>query len=174
MNKKELNKKSKELAYLLRHDTTYNFDANGYRDVNDLFNNHGFTYPILEEIVSTDNKGRYEFNDDGTLIRARQGHSVNVDVELKEVTPPTVLYHGTAKRFFNSIMENGINKMSRLYVHLSSDKDTAVNVGKRHGEPCVLIIDSNRMYNDGIKFFLSNNGVWLTDFVDPKYIINND
>lgn len=169
-NKNFLNGKSKELAYLLRHDTTYNFSNDGYRDVKDLFENHNFTYPILEEIVRTDKKGRYEFNKDGSKIRARQGHSVNVDVGLTETKPPMVLYHGTATKSIDSIMQNGLEKRSRLYVHLSKDIETATNVGLRHGELVMLEIDSESMYNDGFKFYISNNEVWLVDNVPSKYL----
>ena len=169
-NKSFLNGKSKELAYLLRHDTTYNFPNDGYRDVKDLFENHDFTYPILEEIVRTDKKGRYEFNNDGSKIRARQGHSVNVDVGLTETKPPMVLYHGTATKSIDSIMQTGLEKRSRLYAHLSKDIETATNVGLRHGELVMLEIDSESMYNDGFKFYVSNNDVWLVDNVPTKYL----
>lgn len=163
--------KGKKLSFLLRHDKEYAFDVHGWREVSDLVENHGYTLEELAEIAETNDKKRYEFNEDKTKIRARQGHSVDVDVELKETVPPEVLYHGTAKRFVSSIMAEGILRGTRQYVHLSKDKNTAVNVGKRHGEPFVLRIDSKKMHEDGIKFFLSNNGVWLTKFVDKKYIL---
>ena len=124
----------------------------------------------LEEIVRTDNKGRYSFNDSKTLIRANQGHSIPVDVELKEIVPPNILFHGTATRFLDSIKQQGIKSMSRLYVHLSEDLETAIKVGDRHGDCVVLIIDTKKMSNDGIKFYLSENGVWLTKYIDWKYV----
>ena len=93
----------------------------------------------------------------------------HVDVELKETVPPDVLYHGTARRFLDSIENEGIHHQSRLYVHLSADKETAEKVGSRHGEPVVLTIDAKKMYEDGKKFYLSNNGVWLTSYVAPQY-----
>lgn len=167
--KKKINK-SKHLAYLLRHDKDYNFDENGWRDVSDLVKNHGYTRSELAEIVSTDNKGRYEFSEDKTRIRARQGHSIKVDVELEIKTPPPILYHGTAKRFLDSIKNSGIQKMSRLYVQLSEDKKTAQAVGSRHGEPAILVIDTEKMSEDGVIFRLSRNNVWLVDEVNPKYI----
>ncbi len=167
--------KGKTLAFLLRHDKSYAFLEHGYRDVNDLVVNHGFTKEELYEIVAMDDKGRYEFYDaKQLLIRARYGHSVKVDVELPEVVPPAILYHGTAKRFVESIQQQGILKMSRLYVHLSATVEEAVKVGKRHGEPVVLEIDARKMSEDGIKFFCSRNGVWMTEFVDAKYICNGD
>lgn len=167
----QLIKRGKKLSYLLRHDKSYPFDEHGWREVSDLVTNHGFTLEELREIVATNNKQRYEFSEDMTCIRARQGHSIQVDVELAEATPPDILYHGTAKAFVESIMSQGIQKGKRLYVHLSTTIDMATKVGERHGEPVVLAIDAKRMHEDGIKFFLSRNGVWLTDFVDAKYII---
>ena len=105
-----------------------------------------------------------------TRIRARQGHSIHVDMELEETFPPDVLYHGTAKEYADSIMKQGILKGHRLYVHLSTTIEVATKVGQRHGEPVVLAIDAKQMSEDGNKFFLSRNGVWLTEFVDAKYI----
>ncbi len=163
--------KEKRLAFLLRHDKNYAFDVHGWREVNDLVVNHGYTMEELREIVATNNKQRYEFSEDMTRIRARQGHSIQVDVELAEATPPDMLYHGTAKAFMESIMSQGIQKGKRLYVHLSTTIDMATKVGERHGKPVVLAIDAKRMHDDGIKFFLSRNSVWLTEFVDVNYII---
>ena len=162
--------RGKRLAFLLRHDRTYAFDEHGWREISDLIANHGYTMDELKEIVATNNKQRYEFSDDMTRIRARQGHSVHVDVELEEMLPPDLLYHGTGECFLTSILEQGIKKGSRLYVHLSDTRETAVNVGKRHGKPVVLVIDTKRMAEDGHKFFHSRNGVWLTDYVDVKYL----
>ena len=163
-------RRGKKLSFLLRHDNSYPFDAHGWREVSELMTNHGYTMEELTEIVVTNNKQRYEFSEDKSRIRARQGHSVHVDVELEEVLPPDTLYHGTAKSFLDSIMEGGIVKGNRLYVHLSGTEETAINVGKRHGEPVVLVIDAKKMVEDGYRFFLSRNGVRLTDYIDPKYI----
>ncbi|MEZ3577196.1 MAG: RNA 2'-phosphotransferase [Muribaculaceae bacterium] len=162
--------KSKRLAYLLRHDKSYAFDGHGWREVEDLIRNHGFSMPMLESIVATNNKQRFEFNEDKTKIRARQGHSVNVDVELKVATPPDILYHGTSEDVVSSILNDGIKPGARLHVHLSSDAETAIKVGRRHGSPVVLKIDVAAMNADGVRFYLSNNDVWLTDFIAPKYI----
>jgi putative RNA 2'-phosphotransferase len=168
---KDLIRKGKQLSFLLRHDTEYRFDEHGYREVQDLVQNHGFTNDEIVELVETNDKQRYEFNDDKSKIRARQGHSVNVNVDLKETLPPDVLFHGTATRFLESIREKGILKMSRNYVQLSEKIDTAMEVGGRHGKPVVLGVDTKTMREDGIKFYLSNNNVWLTEFVDSKYIL---
>ena len=164
------NRKSRQLAFLLRHDVEYVFDEHGWRDVENLIIHHGFTMPLLENIVVTNNKQRYEFNDDHTKIRARQGHSIKVDVELPIVTPPDVLYHGTSTDSVSDIMSEGLKPGTRLHVHLSADVDTAIKVGRRHGIPSVLKVDTKAMTTDGITFYLSNNGVWLTEYVNPVYI----
>ena len=173
-NKELLTTKGKELAFLLRHDKEAFdnglIDQNGWRNVSELVSDKGYSIDLIEEIVATNNKKRYEFNEDHTKIRARQGHSINVDVGLTEAEPPEVLYHGTSNDVIDSIMKEGIKKGTRLYVHLSKDKETATNVGSRHGTPVILTINAKKMYEDGIKFYLSNNGVWMTDYVDNKYI----
>lgn len=167
----DLVKKGKHLSFLLRHDKEYQFDKHGYREVKDLVKNHGFTKQELIEIVETNDKQRYEFDLTKSKIRARQGHSVEINVDLQEALPPDSLFHGTAIRFLDSIREKGILKMSRNYVQLSENIDTATEVGRRHGKPVVLGVDTKTMREDGIKFYLSNNNVWLTEFVDRKYIL---
>lgn len=166
------------LSLVLRHkpDAAGIFlDEHGWTNVEDLINGikntgRNINMPILEDIVETDSKQRYSFNEDKTLIRANQGHSVPVDVNLEKLKPPKFLYHGTADRFLNSIMEEGLKPMNRLYVHLSTDIETAIRVGKRHGNPVVLKIHSNQMYEEGCIFYLSKNGVWLTRDVQIKYL----
>lgn len=162
--------KSKRLAYLLRHDRKYQFDANGWREVSDLIEKHGFTFEDLCVIVDTNNKRRFEFSEDIQYIRARQGHSIHVDVELEECVPPPILFHGTAEHSVNTILKEGLKSQNRLYVHLSSTMETAINVGKRHGAPVVLKVDAQKMFKDGAKFYLSRNGVWLTDYVATEYL----
>lgn len=162
--------KSKRLAYLLRHDRKYQFDANGWREVSDLTEKHGFTFEDLCVIVDANNKQRFEFSEDMQYMRARQGHSIHVDVELEECVPPPILFHGTAEHSVNSILKEGLKSQNRLYVHLSSTMGTAINVGKRHGAPVVLKVDAQKMFKDGAKFYLSRNGVWLTDYVATEYL----
>lgn len=180
---KNLDKLSKFISLVLRHKPDaagITLDEHGWANVDELLagvNHSGriIDMGILEEIVKTDSKQRYSFNQDKTLIRANQGHSVLVDVELKEQEPPEFLYHGTAARFLKSIEAEGLKPMSRLYVHLSNDVGTALTVGKRHGEAVLLKVCSGDMYRDGEKFYLSENGVWLTKKVDPRYfVIVND
>ena len=125
----------------------------------------------LEIVVETNDKKRFAFNENKTRIRANQGHSVEIDLALKPIVPPEFLYHGTAEKSLNSIFENGIQKMNRQHVHLSQDKETALKVGSRHGKPIILTILSEQMYQDGNLFYQSDNGVWLTDFIDIKYIL---
>jgi len=163
--------KSKKLAFLLRHDTSYNFDSQGWRDISDLTKNHGYTLSELVEIVKTDSKGRYELDLGKTKIRAVQGHSIpGIDLKLSSSIPPPFLYHGTSSRFIDSILKDGIQKRSRNHVHLSADKETAKKVGSRHGGKTVIIeIDTEKMLNSGIEFFQAANGVWLVDFVDKIF-----
>lgn len=167
----------KFICLILRHKPEIigiELDKNGWANVDELINGLKKKYPDfnrekLEYIVNTDNKQRYSLSDDKSKIRARQGHSIDVDVELKELAPPEFLYHGTAERFLESIMKEGLVPKSRLYVHLSNDVETAEKVGKRHGKPAVLKIETGKMAKDGFKFYLSENGVWLTKAVPPKY-----
>lgn len=174
----DLNQVSRYISLILRHKPEVvgiTLDEHGWADVYDLIGGVKKKYPefcwkMLEKIVETDEKQRYSFNEDGTLIRANQGHSINVDVELEEVEPPQFLYHGTGKKYVESIEEHGLLPKSRLYVHLSSDANIALNVGKRHGEPVIYIIQSRLMYADGFKFHKSKNGVWLTKAVPSHYL----
>ncbi len=127
-------------------------------------------YALLEEIVRTDEKGRYSFNEDQKMIWANQGHSLSVDVELREAEAPAVLYHGTTTRFLDGILREGLKPMGRLYVHLSKDYNAAVKLGRRHGKPAVLRMDGARMQEDGFQFYLSQNSVWLTKQVPCRYL----
>lgn len=168
---------SKFISLILRHKPEtigITLDEHGWANVSDLIAGVNKKYPFdmatLERIVANDNKQRYSFNEDKTLIRANQGHSIPVDVELEEVVPPEILYHGTVEKFVSSIDENGLIPKSRLYVHLSGDKETAHNVGQRHGKPVIYIVKSGDMYKDGFVFYHSANGVWLTKEVPAKYL----
>lgn len=172
-----LNDISKYIALILRHkpeEIGISLDEHGWANVSELIEGISKTYTfnmdMLEEIVNTDNKQRYSFNDDHTLIRANQGHSIPVDVELEEVIPPEFLYHGTGEKFVSSIDQQGLIPKSRLYVHISGDKDTARNVGMRHGKPVIYKIKSGEMNKDGYVFYKSVNGVWLTKEVPIKYL----
>lgn len=166
------------MSLILRHKPDVigiSLDKHGWAVVDDLINgiaknNEGFNMAILKEIVETDNKQRYSFNDDKTLIRANQGHSIPVDVELEEKEPPKFLYHGTGEKYVSSILEQGLIPKSRLYVHLSKDIETAKNVGRRHGKEVVYKIEAHEMYQDGYKFYLSVNGVWLAKGVPLQYM----
>jgi len=173
------NSTSKFISLILRHKPEaigISLDEHGWADVSGLIDGinaaggYAIDMDLLEDIVRTDEKGRYSFNDDHTLIRANQGHSIPVDVELEEKTPPDVLWHGTGEKYVESIERQGLLPKSRLYVHLSSDEETARKVGSRHGRPVVYKVDCRKMAEDGYKFFLSANKVWLTKEVPPKYL----
>ena len=165
------------LAYVLRHNSAaagIELDKNGWANVDELLvgvqrSGRSIDITKLEEIVATDDKCRFSFNEDKSKIRANQGHSIDVDLEFGEETPPDILYHGTAEKYIESIKQNDIQKRTRQFVHLSITEQAALNVGSRHGKPIVLKIDAKQMYSDGYKFFLSENGVWLTDNVPFKY-----
>jgi len=168
---------SKYISLILRHKPEVigiTLDEHGWEDVKELIQGVNKTHPlnmkILEEIVRTDEKQRYSFNEDKTKIRANQGHSIPVDVELKEKEPPEFLFHGTGMKFTSSIDQQGLIPKTRLYVHLSKDVDTAVKVGQRHGKPVVYTVSAKKMYTDGYTFYLSENGVWLTKEVPLKYL----
>ncbi len=169
-----LKEKSKFLSLILRHKPQIvgiELDEHGWADVEELIRRvKNLDLATLEQIVATDNKQRYSFSADKKLIRANQGHSIPVDVELEELAPPEFLYHGTGEKFSASIKLQGLLKKSRLYVHLSSDVETAEKVGRRHGKPKIFLVESLKMFNDGYKFFRSVNGVWLTEHVPAKYL----
>ena len=165
------------MSLILRHKPEtigISLDEHGWANVDELIagiaKTHEFNREILEEIVRTDNKQRYSFNEDKTLIRANQGHSIPVDVELEETEPPKYLYHGTGEKYREAIDAEGLKPKSRLYVHLSADIDTAVKVGSRHGKPVVYRVWSGWMHSNGFQFYRSVNGVWLTKYVPTKYI----
>ena len=155
-------KTGKFLSLILRHKPEVigiSLDEHGWADVSELIarikKNRSFDKNMLEEIVRTDNKQRFSFNPDHTKIRANQGHSIPVDVELKEQNPPEILYHGTGTKNVSSILQKGLLPQSRLYVHLSKDAATARTVGSRHGKPVIFIVLAGEMHRDGYPFFLS-------------------
>ena len=124
----------------------------------------------LDEIVARNDKMRFSFDETGQRIRANQGHSAPVDLQLAPATPPETLYHGTSKATLGPILREGLRKMRRQHVHLSADRATARKVGSRHGAPGVLLVDAAAMAAAGYQFYLSDNGVWLTDSVPPQYL----
>lgn len=125
---------------------------------------------LILEVVRTNDKQRFAISPDGLRIRARQGHSIPVDLELRPVEPPELLFHGTADRFVESIRDKGLLAGSRLHVHLSKDRETATKVGRRHGRPVVLLVEAGKMWAAGYIFYLSENGVWLTAKVPAAFI----
>ena len=172
-----LNETSKFLALILRHKPDVigiTVDEHGWANVDELIagiaKHQPFDRAMLDEIVATDKKGRYSYNEDGTKIRANQGHSIPVDLELAEQVPPEILYHGTGEKYLSSILAQGLIPKSRLYVHLSKDEATAKEVGARHGKPVILKVHAGQMQRDGYKFYLSDNGVWLTKAVPVQYL----
>lgn len=178
MNEKDKKHIGKFISLVLRHKPEtigVQLDENGWATVDELIAGCAkkgvrFTKEQLDEIVATNNKQRYSFNADKTLIRANQGHSVEVDVELKSADPHEFLYHGTVAKFLDAILAEGLKKMSRQHVHLSRDQQTAFNVGSRRGKAVILKVRAAEMAAAGHTFYLSENGVWLCDAVPAQYI----
>lgn len=162
---------ARRLTYLLRHDPEdLKMDICGYVKQVDILKKLNITSEKLTEIVLEDKKGRFELKNDS--IRASQGHSIKVDLELKEVTPPAILYHGTNTNAHSSIIKEGIKKMSRIHVHLHSNYDKAVEASARWKDAIVVLkIDTTNMTQ---KFYLSSNGYYLTDDIDPKHILDTN
>ncbi len=166
---------SQFLSYVLRHkpeSISLTLDKNGWARVADILENPKcrFSFEELKQIVENNDKQRFSFNDDLTLIKANQGHSVKVELDLSEVIPPDTLYHGTAKHFLKAIQQKGLLKGKRHHVHLSKDIQSASNVGKRHGKLVLLAVDSKKMHEDGHKFYLSDNHIYLVDYVPANYL----
>jgi len=169
---------SKLMSLVLRHQPAeigLQLDEHGWASVQELVEKmkvKGITINIetIETIVATNDKKRFAFNADKTMIRASQGHSIEVELNLPETTPPDVLYHGTTGKFLESILANGLQKQNRRHVHLSAAIETAIAVGSRHGKPLILTIHAKVMYEAGFKFYLSENNVWLTDKVPKEYM----
>lgn len=170
--------KSKFLSYVLRHrpdSIGITLDENGWVDVDLLLaaaERHGksLSRTSLEQIVATNDKKRFAFSNDGRRIRANQGHSVSVDLDLEPTVPPEFLYHGTVERFLDSIRAEGLVRGNRHHVHLSPDEATARKVGSRRGKPVILVVEAARMHAAGHEFFRSANNVWLTDTVPVKFL----
>ena len=167
----------KFLSLILRHQPEVigiKLDKSGWAKVDELLaglkkHGKGITFDQLETLVTSNNKQRYRFNEDKSKICANQGHSLKVDLALKPIAPPEILYHGTATRFLDSINQQGLIKGSRHHVHLSADIETAKNVGQRHGKVVLLVIQAQTMQQAGYSFYCSENGVWLVDSVPVEY-----
>lgn len=169
---------SKTLSYWLRHrpdEAGLTLDASGWADADDVLAalvRAGLPGDIdaLLLVVEENDKQRFELSPDLQRIRARQGHSVEVDLDLAPATPPATLYHGTVERFLDAIMADGLRKMRRHHVHLSATLETAQRVGSRRGRAIILVVDAAAMTTDGAVFYVTGNGVWLTDAVAPRYL----
>lgn len=178
MNKKKQNRTSKFLSLVLRHKPEtigLQLDREGWAETNELIakmnsSDHQLSFDDLKLVVENNEKKRFVFSEDLSRIRANQGHSLQVDLNLKSQTPPDVLFHGTATRNIKSIQDKGLLKGQRHHVHLSVEEKTAKNVGQRYGEPIVLKILAKQMFQQGFLFYCSENGVWLTEHVSVEFI----
>lgn len=174
------NKISKFLSYVLRHKPDaigLTLDDQGWANINELINKANQSSEVttldrslIQTVVDSNDKKRFVISDDGQRIRASQDHSVTVDLQLKPVEPPEFLYHGTATRFLDSILKEGLKPQQRQYVHLSKDIETAKAVGQRYGKPTILTIKARLMVEQGFKLYLAENGVWLTEEVPVNFI----
>jgi len=179
MNEQQRTNASKLLSLVLRHKPEaigLRLDAEGWADVEELLRclttyNAPLASEELQELVQTNSKQRFAFNEDYSRIRANQGHSIAVDLQLAVQEPPEYLYHGTVSEFILAIKNEGLRKMDRQHVHLSTDITTAERVAMRRGKPVILTIQSREMYRNNLSFYLSDNGVWLTDAVPVNYIV---
>ena len=178
-NEKTVRQRSKFLSLVLRHQPAsigIQLDREGWTNIEILLiqmskHRQKMSFGELLYVVENNDKKRFQFSDDGQKIRAVQGHSsTQVQRDYLPLTPPDPLYHGTATRFVPSILEEGILSQTRIYVHLSQDIETAMTVGSRHGEPYVFTIDTKQMYEDGYKFYLSENNIYLTKIIPAKYL----
>jgi len=175
MTKNQEIKISKFLSYVLRHKPEsigLTLEKNGWASIADILNHSKphFSLEELKYVVENNDKKRFSFNDDLTLIKANQGHSINAELEFQKIIPPNVLYHGTAEHFLKSILEKGLLKGKRHHVHLSKNIETASKVGKRHGKLVILKIDAKQMHQDDYQFYLSLNQIYLVDYVPPHYL----
>ena len=175
---KQLRDISKFMSLVLRHkpeEIGLQVNENGWASVEELMgklNAKGIQvdFKVIDLVVATNDKKRFSFNEDKTMIRANQGHSIEVELNLQETMPPAILYHGTAIKYLESILKTGLQKQNRQHVHLSATIETATAVGSRHGKPVILTINAKVMQEAGFKFYLSENNVWLIDSVPIQYI----
>jgi putative RNA 2'-phosphotransferase len=178
---KQLKHISKLMSLVLRHQPEaigLQLDKNGWANVQELMekmnaNGTQVNIEIIHTVVATNDKKRFSFNEDKSRVRANQGHSLEVELNLNTAEPPDILYHGTAERFAAKILQEGLIKQQRQHVHLSKDTETAKAVGTRHGKPVILNINARAMRQDGFVFYLSENKVWLVDEVPVQYITVN-
>ena len=163
-------KDSHDLSYLLRHDKTCILETGGWRPVENLVREQGFTFEQLCDLVANDSKGRFEFNDDKTKIRALYGHSVPVEMNYVRCTPPEILYHGTSMNADAAIAEVGLKPRSRNFVHLTSDNDAALETGARHGAPVAIHVKALEMFHEGYEFYNPVKNIWLVREVPRRFI----
>lgn len=172
----DLKKISKYLSFILRHQPDsigLELSDEGWADIKELIGKtrkYKLTRELINTVVENNDKKRFLISEDGERIKANQGHSIEVKLKLEPVTPPDVLLHGTAERFLESILKEGLIKQRRHHVHLSETQKTALSVGSRYGKPVLLKVDSKKMHEDGFDFFKTENDVWLVDRVPAIYL----
>ncbi len=178
MNREQQKRISKRLSLHLRHEPEglgLTLEAGGWVNVDDLIKGFSKTHfkitkEELETVVQENDKQRFSFDETGLKIRANQGHSTEVDLQLEPQTPPDILYHGTSENALTIILKDGLKRMARHHVHLSTDKEMMLKVGQRHGKPILIKVRAKEMQEAGHKFYLSDNGVWLADEVPANFL----
>ncbi len=180
MKQNQLKTISKFLSLVLRHQPEMiglTLEEGGWVDIESLLaaavkhhRAHYLSRALLDTVVQTNDKQRFEISPDNTKIRARQGHSVQVELGYEPSTPPEILLHGTPSQSVQFIRESGLKKMQRHHVHLHVDQKTSAAVGARRGKPVLLKIRAGEMYRRGFRFFVTDNQVWLTDHVPAEFI----
>jgi putative RNA 2'-phosphotransferase len=178
MNREQQKRISKRLSLHLRHEPEglgLTLEPGGWVKVDDLIKGFSKTHfkitrEQLEEVIRDNDKQRFSFDETGLRIRANQGHSTEVDLQLEPQTPPDILFHGTSENALAAILKDGLKRMARHHVHLSTDKEMMLKVGQRHGKPVLLKVRAKEMQEAGYKFYLSDNGVWLTDEVPVEFL----
>lgn len=177
MDRHERTEISKFLSLVLRHNPEsigLHLDKNGWASIQEIISKadiYNLNFDKINEIVQTSEKKRFTISTDQSKIRANQGHSINISLDLKAKEPPSILYHGTATRFIESIKKSGLHSQERNHVHLSDNIETATEVGKRYGKPVILKVLAFEMHQQKFNFYLSDNGVWLTNEVPTQFII---
>lgn len=179
---KKLKQLSKLLSFVLRHEPEQiglALNEQGWASVEELLRQlqakgYSIDRETLQQIVNTNDKKRFAFNEDKTMIRANQGHSIDVDLDLQPTIPPDILYHGTAAHILDIILKEGLQKQQRHHVHLTASRETAVAVGSRHGKPVVIMVQAKDMQNAGYTFYLSQNNVWLVSHVAPEFLTTDE
>ena len=170
---KNIETHSRKLAYILRHDkeAATEMEIGGWLPISYLVEKKGFSVEEINMLINSDDKGRFELSKSSKMVRALYGHSVNIELNLTPAEPPEFLWHGSVRTALSEIFNDGILHRSRQFVHLTSDLESATEIGARHGEPASILVVAGKMYKEGYKFYHVTDKIWLTKHVPCKYIV---